>query len=295
MKKAILFLIAGIAVMLIVMSCAEPVEKPSEKESRKEAPVETSTKTGLEPFVGLEGKIDIAGGTAHIKVMEKAAELIMTSNPKIRITVAGGGSGVGIQKVGEGLVQIGNSGRAVKPAEQEKYNLDSYPFCIDGVAACIHPDNPVDELSSEQIQQIMAGKITNWKDVGGNDASINLYGRDEASGTREVFWKKALAKGDVSDKTNIVVSNGAMKTSVSQDENGIGYVGIGHLDETIKGVIIDGNEPTQENAMSGKYPIIRKLYMNTQQNVDDLTKTFIKYIMSEHCKELIEISGYIPL
>jgi phosphate transport system substrate-binding protein len=96
----------------------------------------------------LEGAIDIAGGTAHIPVMKEAAEQIMKVNPKIRITVAGGGSGVGVQKVGEGLVHIGNTGRALSPEEVATYGLKTFPFAIDGVAVAVNPGNPVGALTS---------------------------------------------------------------------------------------------------------------------------------------------------
>ena len=188
----------------------------------------------LKAFQGLEGNLDIAGGTAHIPVMKDAAEQIMKANPKIRITVAGGGTGVGVQKVGEGLVSIGNTGRALSQAEIEKYGLKSFPFAIDGVAVAVHPNNPVGDLSPEKVQAIYAGKITNWKEVGGPDAAINLYTRDEASGTREVFWEKLLKKGPVADKANVVPSNGAMKVAIAKDANAIGYLGIGHVDNTGK-------------------------------------------------------------
>jgi len=249
----------------------------------------------LAPFQALEGKIDIAGGTAHIPVMKDAAEAVMKANPKIRITVAGGGSGVGVQKVGEGLVDIGNTGRALKPQEVEKYGLKTFPFAIDGVALAVHPANPVSSLSPKQAQEIFAGKITNWKDVGGKDAPINLFSRDEASGTREVFWKKLLQKGPVAEKANIVPSNGAMKVAVAQDPNAIGYLGIGHVDKSVKAVKLDGVEPTQENAKTGKYPVVRQLYMNTKGEPQPLVKAFIVYILSPAGTQIIQKDGYIPL
>ncbi|MCD6217860.1 phosphate ABC transporter substrate-binding protein [bacterium] len=286
--------------ILIVSSCAgASVDKPDKKTQNSTSNESGADKileqTGLEQFAGLEGTIDIAGGTAHITVMEKAAERIMKANSKIKITITGGGSGVGVQKVGEELVQIGNTGRSLSDEEIEKYGLKSFPFCVDGVTACVHPDNSVSELTSKQLQDIFAGIITNWKDVGGNDASINLYGRDEASGTRSTFWKKALNKGDVAEKVNIVASNGAMRTSVSNDPNAIGYVGIGHLDSTIKSIILDGVEPSQEKAKTGEYPVTRFLFMNTKGEPDGLVKAFIDYIQSDYCHDIIESCGYIPL
>jgi phosphate transport system substrate-binding protein len=259
------------------------------------APLAWAQDGQLSAFKGKEGKIDIAGGTAHIPVMKDAAAQIMKYNSKIRITVAGGGSGVGVQKVGEGLVDIGDTGRALTPEEVKKYGLKTFPFAIDGVAVAVNPQNPVSNLSPQQIQEIFAGKITNWKDVGGKDAAINLFSRDEASGTREVFWKKLLKKGPIMEKANIVPSNGAMKVAISQDPNAIGYLSIGHVDKTVKVVKLDGVEPTQQNAKDGKYPVVRKLYMNTKGEPKPLVKAFIEYILSPAGSQIIERHGYIPL
>lgn len=251
---------------------------------------------GLDDFYGQSGKIDIAGGTAHIPVMKDAAQNIMQQYPQISITIAGGGSGVGVQKVGEGLVEIGNTGRPVSAKELEKYpQVVSFPFAIDGVTPVVNPANPVANLSSEQIQAIFAGKIANWKDVGGDDAEIHLYSRDEASGTREVFWKECLAKGVIAESANIVASNGAMKVAVSSDRYGLGYISIGHVDNSVKAAALNGIEPTQENAINGSYPVVRKLFMNTNGQPEPLVKTFIDYILGSDGAAIISRHGYIPI
>lgn len=249
----------------------------------------------LQQFAGQKGKIDIAGGTAHIPVMNEAAKRIMTANPDIRITVEGGGTGVGVQKAGEGLVDIGNTGRALSGDEVAKYGLVSFPFAVDGVTVVLNPANSVSALTSAQVQDIFAGKITNWKDVGGADAAITLYTRDEASGTREVFWGKLLKKGAIADKANVVASNGAMKVAVSQDAQGIGYMSIGFVDAAVKAPLLDGAEPSQDNAKSGAYKIARMLYMNTKGEPQGLTKLFIDYVTGPECTEIISKAGYIPL
>ena len=249
----------------------------------------------LETFAGQSGKIDIAGGTAHIPVMTEAAKRIMTANPSIRINVEGGGTGVGVQKAGEGLVQIGNTGRALSEDEIGKYGLVSFAFAVDGVCAVVNPANGVKDLSAAQVRDIFAGKITNWKDVGGVDAAITLYSRDEASGTREVFWDKMLKKGAIADSANIVASNGAMKVAVSQDANAIGYMSIGFVDASVKAPTLEGVEPSQDNAKSGAYKVARKLYMNTQGEPQGLTKLFIDYVTSPECTDIIAKAGYIPL
>jgi phosphate transport system substrate-binding protein len=273
MRKALLFTLFSLSLLLVAI------------------PAQAAD---LDAFAGKSGKIDIAGGTAHIPVMKEAAKRIMQKNPGIRITVAGGGTGVGVQKVGEGLVDIGNTGRALSEAEVAKFGLKSYAFAIDGVAAVVHPKNPVANLTHQQVQDIFAGKIANWKAVGGRDAAIHLYTRDEASGTREVFWEIMLKKGQIAAGANVVASNGAMKTALAGDMDGIGYVSIGHIDQTIKAPTLDGVAPTQDNAKSGKYPVLRKLYMNTKGEPKGLVADFISYIQGPEGAAITASDGYIP-
>ena len=250
----------------------------------------------LDTFTGMEGTISIAGGTAHIPVMNTAAKNIMTHNPKIQITVAGGGSGVGVKQVGEGLVDIGNTGRPLKEDEITRYGLLTFPFAIDGVAVVVHPGNAVSALDFEQVKAIYSGAVTNWKDVGGADAPISLYTREDGSGTREVFVEKAISNGEILLTAAIVTSNGAMKTAVGKDANAIGYVGIGHVDDSVKALDINGIAATQEKAASGEYPVTRKLFMNTKGELAPLVRAFIDYILtSKDGEEAIVNAGYIPL
>ena len=249
----------------------------------------------LVAFKGESGSIKISGGTAHIPVMQAAAKAIMQANSDIRISVAGGGSGVGIKQVGEGLVDIGNSGRKPKDAELKKYPLKMFKWAIDGVGVVVHPDNPVKSLTNAQLKEIYAGKVTSWKALGGPDKSIDLYTRDAASGTREVFWKKALAKGDISDKALFVASNGAMKTAIAQDPYSIGYVSVGHIDKSVAPVALDGVVPNLETVKSGKYPVARGLYSNTKGEPTGLTKKFIDYLFSDQGQQLVSQKGFIPV
>lgn len=249
----------------------------------------------LDPFKDLKGELDIAGGTAHIPVMKKAAQNIMEFNPDIRITVGGGGSGVGVKQVGEGLVGIGNTGRPLKESEVKEYGLETFPFAIDGVAVVVHPDNSVKEMTTAQVASIYSGKIKDWKELGGEAGAINIYGREDGSGTRETFTEKLLGKEELASNVNVVNSNGAMKTAVKQDKRAIGYVGIGHLEASLSGVTIDGMAPLQQNAADGSYKIVRHLFMNTKGEPKGLTAAFIDYIYSEDGAKIIAESGYIPL
>jgi phosphate transport system substrate-binding protein len=241
------------------------------------------------------GTIRISGGTAHIPVMKAAAERIMRAHPGIHISIAGGGSGVGIKQVGEGLVDIGNSGRAPTEAEVHKYGLTMFQWAIDGVGVVVHPRNPVQSLTTAQLKEVFAGKISNWRQLGGIDKGINLYTRDEASGTRAVFWKKALDKSDISPAANVVPSNGAMKTAVANDPWGIGFVSVGHIDATVAPVALDGVRPTLDTVRQGTYKVARGLYSNTKGSPTGLTKKFIEYLLSPEGQQLAVQQGFIAV
>ena len=219
----------------------------------------------------------------------------MTLNPDIRITIAGGGSGVGIKQVGEGLIDIGNSGRRPSDKEISTYGLALYRWAIDGVAVVVNPANRVTDLTRQQLADIFSGKTANWKDVGGIDAQINIYTRDEASGTRSVFWKKAINKGDIALSANFVVSNGAMKTAVANDPNAIGYMSAGFVDKNLSAVALDGVTPDAESIRSGKYAIARGLFSNTRGEATGLAQQFIEYLLSGEGQAIVSEKGFIPV
>ena len=249
----------------------------------------------LDAFKGERGAIKIAGGTAHIPVMKEAAKRIMTFNPDIQISIAGGGSGVGIKQVGDGLVDIGNSGRKPTDDEIARYDLKMFKWAVDGVGIVVNPRNPVKSLTKSQLMDIFAGKINSWKTLGGADKEINLYTRDKSSGTRAVFWKMALSKGEVSPKANFVVSNGAMKSVVSNDPYGIGYVSVGYIDSTVAPVTLDGVVPTLDTVKTGTYKIARGLYSNTKGDPTGLMKDFIDYLYTPEGQKIIASKGFIPV
>lgn len=249
----------------------------------------------LDSFKGQSGILKIAGGTAHIPVMKEAARMIMEANPDIRITIAGGGSGVGIKQVGEGIIDIGNAGRKATDEESATYGLVQHKWAIDGVGTVVNPQNSVKALSTQQLEDIFAGKISNWKEVGGEDRAINLYDRDAASGTRDVFWKKALNKIDVSTKANVVVSNGAMKTAIAGDPYGIGYVSVGHIDDTVLAVALDGVVPDLETVKSGDYKVARGLYSSTKGEPQGLARLFLDFMFSETGQQLVRDKGFVAV
>jgi phosphate transport system substrate-binding protein len=249
----------------------------------------------LDAFKGEKGTVRIAGGTAHIPVMKEAARRIMAFNPAIQITIAGGGSGVGIKQAGEGLADIGNTGRKPTGEEIARYELKMFQWAIDGVGVVVHPRNPIRSLTKAALQDIFTGKIANWKALGGVDRGINVYTRDEASGTREVFWQMALEKKETTPGANVVVSNGAMKSAVATDPYAIGYISVGYIDPTVAPVSLDGVAPTLANVKEGKYPIARGLFSNTRKEPHGLTKKFIDFLFSPEGQKIIADNGFIPV
>jgi phosphate transport system substrate-binding protein len=257
---------------------------------------ETSVIAGdLDRFLGVKGTLRIAGGTAHIPVMKEAAIRIMGVNRDIRITIAGGGSGVGIKQVGEGLVDIGNTGRKATDNEIDRYGLNMFKFAIDGIAVVVNQENPVVRMNRSQIIDIFSGKVNNWKALRWKDRGINIYTRDASSGTRKVFWEKALSKGKITKAANFVKSHGAMKSSISMDPYGIGYISVGYLDDTVAPVSLDGISPTLQNVRNGEYEIARGLYMNTKGEPAGLTRLFVDYILSKEGQKIVAEKGFIPV
>ena len=252
----------------------------------------------LDVFKGQKGEVDIAGGTAHIPVMQEAAKRIMTLNPDIRITVAGGGSGVGVKQAGEGLVEIGNTGRPLKAEEVEKYGLKSFPFAIDGVAVVVHPSNAVAELTFAQVADIYAGKITNWKEVGGADAPIVVVGRDTSSGTYGTWQEMIMDSGEktrVTAKAQVTASSGAMLATVSKNPNAIGYEGMGYVNDTVKGVKVEGVAASAATARNGQYPLSRFLYMFTNGWPQGEVLNFLMYMQSDAGQKIVNSTGYVSL
>ena len=253
---------------------------------------------GADNFSGFKNQsatLRISGGTAHIPVMKEAAGMIMRKLPEIRISVAGGGSGVGIKQVGEGLVDIGNSGRKPTANEVEKYGLILHCWALDGVGVIVNQDNPLRNLTVAKLQDIFSGRIDNWNQLGWIDKKITLITRDQASGTRKVFWKKALRKSSVSRRALVVSSNGAMKSAVLNNPYAIGYASIGYLNNSVAVVALDGVMPTMANIRNGSYPVVRGLYSNTRGMPHGLTESFINFLYSPAGQEIILSKGLIPV
>jgi phosphate transport system substrate-binding protein len=245
----------------------------------------------------LSGEITVAGSTSVQPLAEVLAEAFMATYPEVSITVQGGGSSVGVKSAGEGTVDIGTVSRALKDSELQQFpDLQVFTIARDGIAVVVHPEVPVDGLTKDQVKQIFAGEVTNWGEVGGPDRPIIVVSREEGSGTRGAFEELVMGEEGLIVSTAILQpSNGAVRTTVSTTPDSIAYLSFGYLDQSVKALAIDGVEPTEENALSGDYPVVRPLSMLTKGAPSELAQAWLDFILSPDGQAVVADEGYIAV
>jgi len=244
--------------------------------------------------------IVIKGSTTVLPVAQAAAEAYMAEHKDVNISISGGGSGNGIKALIDKSTDIANASRFIKGKEVKMaVEKGSYPVphrvAIDAIVPIVHPKNPVKDLTIEQLSLIYQGKITNWKDLGGNDKKIVVISRDTSSGTYEVWEELVLHKEKVTNKAQLAASNGAVHQAVSKNSYAIGYVGFGYLNNEVKAININSVIPSMETAISGAYPVARPLFMFTAGWPSGITMDFISFLLSPKGQEVVEKEGFIPL
>ncbi len=243
-----------------------------------------------------QDRLSVAGSTTVQPIASVCAEAYMLKHPGVLVAIQGGGSGTGIKLVAEGTADIGMSSRDLKEAETSTYpELKTYTVAYDGIAVVVHPGNSLSDLTKEQVRNIFAGKIRNFKEVGGKDLEIVVIIREEGSGTRSTFEKLVMNKLETSGNALQKPSNGAVKASVASNENAIGYVGIGYIDEKVKPVKIDSIMPSKENIKSGEYPVSRSLYMLTNGEASGYVKEFIDFVLGSEGQKIVGEEGFIEV
>jgi phosphate transport system substrate-binding protein len=280
-KANVLLVVSLILVAALVAACGGantlgvPVSDPSEDNST----------------------VTVSGSTTVQPLAEKLAEAFMTENTGVRIDVQGGGSSVGVKAAGEGTSDIGMASREIKESEMTEFpNLNVVVIARDGIAIVAHPDVPLSDLTIDQVRDIFSGKLTNWKDLGGDDHNIIVVSREEGSGTRGAFEEMVMGEDALIAATAILqASNGSIRTTVSTTPYAIAYLSFGYLDDTVKSISIGGVAPTEPNAADGSYPIVRPLNMLTNGEPAGLVKTFLDFILSEAGQKLVVEDGYIPV
>ncbi len=249
---------------------------------------------------GLSGTLKLSGSTTVLPLAQEAADQLMDENKDLKITVQGGGSSVGITQVSEGVVEIGNSSRDLKPEEQSLGLVDN-KIALDIIVAIVNPDSvKVDNLSMDQLKGIFLGTYTDWSQVGGEAGPIKVIIRDEASGTREMFDEKVLgSKKDAPVKpvsgAEEANSSGVLRQKVASMKGAIGYISKGYVDNSVKELKLDGAEPTTENAVSKKYALSRYLHMFTKGEPTGLAASYIDYVLSDDFQQNVVAKEYIPI
>ncbi|MGE5380484.1 MAG: phosphate ABC transporter substrate-binding protein [Methylocystaceae bacterium] len=243
---------------------------------------------------GGQQQLTIAGSTSVQPLSELLAEGFMAANPGTKVTVQGGGSGVGIEQAIAGTINIGSSSRELK-AEEKAKGLNEFVICKDGIAVIVNKDNGIKALTMEQIKNIFAGKVTNWKDVGGSDGKIAVINREAGSGTRGAFEELVMGKDTPLAKSVEQSSTGAVKSAVSTDKNAIGYVSLTGLGEGVHAVTVNGVEANAQTVKDGKYPISRPFLYLTKGTPSELAKKFYDYIESAEGQKIIQDEGLVLL
>jgi phosphate transport system substrate-binding protein len=256
------------------------------------------------PFLA-SAAVTVKGSDTMVILAQRWAEEYMKANAGKKVQVTGGGSGVGIAALINGTTEIANASRSMKPDEKAKvrdrYSVLPTEIAVakDGLTVYVHESSPVQQLTLAQLHDIFAGDVTNWKEVGGPDAPIVLYSRENSSGTY-VFFKDNVLKGeDFASNAQTLPGTAAVVNAVAKEKNGIGYGGAAYAKgvREVKVVAADGQGylPIAENVASGKYPLSRSLFMYTRGKASGEAAQFIAYCLSPEGQALATKVGYFPV
>jgi phosphate transport system substrate-binding protein len=250
--------------------------------------------------------ITMKGSDTMVILAQRWAEEYMAKNPDATIQVTGGGSGTGISALINGTTDICNASRPMKSSEREKlkqrYNSLGVEIktAKDGIALYLNEANPVQELTLDQIKGIYTGTITNWKQLGGNDSKIILYGRENSSGTYVYFRDNVLKGQDYAGTMQTMPGTASVVNAVTKDANGIGYGGAAYAQgvrylKVKKDASSPAYEPNEETVKANQYPITRYLYMYTRNKPTGDLKKFIDWVLSDEGQAVVKKVGYFPV
>jgi phosphate transport system substrate-binding protein len=253
------------------------------------------------------GSITVKGSDTLVILAQKWAEKYMTQHPGTKIQVTGGGSGIGFAALQNNTTDIADASRPIKAAERAACikafgkSPREYKVALDGLSVYVNAANGLTELSVDQLKDIFTGKVRNWKELGGSDAPITVYSRENSSGTYEFFKEHILKGQDFVSSAQTMPGTAALLQAVEKDKNGIGYGGAayGHGAKALKIKKADGApaiEATEENVISGKYPIWRYLYnyLNPDKDKGEIA-AYLNWIRSDEGQAVVKEVGYYPL
>ncbi len=261
---------------------------------------------------GAAAYIENKGSDTIVNLALAWAETYQNQHPDVRISVTGGGSGTGIAALINGTVDIANASRAIKPEEMDEAKakgVDPVEFVIarDAIAVIVHPDNPVSQLTLQQISDIYSGKINNWSEVGGDDRPIVRLSRETNSGTHVYFLESVLRLGSKTDKTLfaqntlLLPSSEGIINEIRQNPNAIGYDGLGYVPKDLKMIAIAkaaGDPyvlPSIATVTDRTYPIARDLFMYTAGQPTGAVKDYLDWILTDEAQAIVAKLGFVPI
>jgi len=250
--------------------------------------------------------ITVKGSDTMVLLGQRWAEIYMKAHPDVTIQVTGGGSGTGIAALINGTTQICEASRPMKEEEkksvkqQRQADAVEIPVALDALAVYLNNDNPLEHLDMEQVARMFRGEITNWKEVGGKDAPIVLYGRENNSGTYVFFKEHVLKNADYAEKYQALPGTAAVINAVQKDPGGIGYGGIGYAKD-VKTIAIAKDAsampiaPSMENVLNNSYPLSRQLFWYTAGPPAGQVKDFVDWVLGPEGQKVVTEVGYYPL
>ena len=244
--------------------------------------------------------IVIKGSTTVLPIAQGTLEAYMKKNPRVQISLSGGGSGEGIKALIDKTTDIATSSREIKKeeialAQTKGVKPVAHVVAKDALTPVVHPKNKVTNLSIDQLSQIYQGKITNWKEVGGEDLKIVVISRDSSSGTFESWDHFVMKKAKVAPTAQMLASNGALVTAVAKNRYAIAYLGIGYVNKSVKPLQVNGITASIQTALSNEYPLSRELYMYTNGEPTGEVAKFIAFVKSAEGQKIVTKEGFVPL
>ena len=284
MKKLLSLALTAALAFSVLTACGSKTDDSSDKDSGNDA--QTAT---------ISGTVSTDGSTSMEKVINSLGESFMAMNKDVKFTYNPTGSGSGIQAVSEGRCDIGLSSRALKSDEKES-GLTETILALDGIAIVVSPENPVSDLDVDTIAKIYTGEITNWKDVGGNDAEIVLIGREAGSGTRDGFESITGTKDSCAYRQELT-STGDVINTVSKNPNAIGYASLSAVGESVKALTVGGVAATEDTVRDGSYVVQRPfvLVTKTGSELSPAAQAFFDYATSSEVADIIANAGAVAI
>ena len=292
MKKAICMVLAAVMALALFAGCGASAPAATEAPAAaSEAPAAEAPAAGEE----LTGTVSTDGSTSMEKVIGALGESFMEANKGVTFTYNPTGSGAGITAVSEGRCDIGLSSRALKDDEKAG-GLKETILALDGIAIIVNPANPVNDLDIETIGKIYKGEITNWKEVGGNDAEIVLIGREAGSGTRDGFETITDTK-DACKYRQELTSTGDVITTVANNPDAIGYASLAALKDSVKALTVGGVAPTEDTVKDGSYVVQRPFVLVTREGTElsKAAQEFFDYAVSSDAAGIISAAGAVAV